>query len=335
MASGSSEMLPQSPREDGRTEIVVPTSALRQVDAISDHGEKLSTLLESHCMSIRRNMMDFYREARSSFLESQSQAVETERRTCASQLHDKHVELDRTRGELESTYSRNADVESFLLSSCGLVSELNQRIRLRRLLATQFKDWRAVAAWRKRERGLQKQADNWYTKEILQRRVLKRWWFNASVYMKVEARKGLGMVRGLQDQIAQQQAAMNSLQMQLVEARRALVAEKQGRDMLAQDMKRSFMRGVCALNLEAMQVMKRGVVPGAQHEGKIEGVEQSAHDNLGADGVPNPRENLPENIQNMMSALNITTGPTNPAQAPMLPTMKQGNPMSGLAVKER
>lgn len=62
------------------------------------------------------------------------------------------------------------------------------------------------------------------------------------------------MVKGLQDQIAQQQADMNSLQMQLVEARRALVAEKQGRDMLAQDMKRSFMRGVCALNLEAMQV---------------------------------------------------------------------------------
>lgn len=93
-----------------------------------------------------------------------------------------------------------------------------------------------------------------YTVETLQRRVLKRWWFNASVYMKVQARKSLGLVKGLQDQIAQQQADMNSLQLQLVETRRSLVAEKQGRDMLTQDMKRSFMRGVCALNLEAMQV---------------------------------------------------------------------------------
>ena len=83
--------------------------------------------------------------------------------------------------------------------------------------------------------------------------------------MKVQARKGLGLVKGLQDQIAQQQADMNSLQMQLVETRRALVAEKQGRDMLTQDMKRSFMRGVCALNLEAMQVRSAEALNTEQH----------------------------------------------------------------------
>lgn len=192
--------------------------------------------------------------------------------------------------------------------------------------------------------------------------------------MKVQARKSLGLVKGLQDQIAQQQADMNSLQMQLVETRRALVAEKQGRDMLTQDMKRSFMRGVCALNLEAMQarpaqalnneqhavtcagmpvrhavpvehtamlyacmqVMKRGVVPGAPQSGQNLGMEQNAdEDGADFDGAPNPRENLPENIQNMMSSLNMTTGPSIQSQPLKAPTMKQGNPMAGLAVKER
>lgn len=45
-----------------------------------------------------------------------------------------------------------------------------------------------------------------------------------------------------------------ALHQQLLETKRALAVEKHAREMLAQDMKRSFMRGVCALNMEAMQV---------------------------------------------------------------------------------
>jgi predicted NAD-dependent protein-ADP-ribosyltransferase YbiA (DUF1768 family) len=46
-----------------------------------------------------------------------------------------------------------------------------------------------------------------------------------------------------------------ALHQQLLETKRALAVEKHAREMLAQDMKRSFMRGVCALNMEAMQVL--------------------------------------------------------------------------------
>lgn len=72
--------------------------------------------------------------------------------------------------------------------------------------------------------------------------------------MKVQARKRMACVKGLENNISQQQEEIKNLQLQLLETRKSLVAEKQTREMLAQDMKRSFMRGVCALNLEAMQV---------------------------------------------------------------------------------
>jgi centrosomal protein POC5 len=91
--------------------------------------------------------------------------------------------------------------------------------------------------------------------------VLKQWWFNASVSMKLHARKRLTSVKGLETTIYQQQEEMSNLQLQLLETRKALVAEKQMREMLAQDMKRSFMRGVCALNLEAMQVRSKRTRP--------------------------------------------------------------------------
>lgn len=72
--------------------------------------------------------------------------------------------------------------------------------------------------------------------------------------MKVQARKRVTLVKGLEGAIVQHQEEIKALNLQLLETRKSLVAEKQTREMLAHDMKRSFMRGVCALNLEAMQV---------------------------------------------------------------------------------
>lgn len=46
------------PSDVGMTEVVIPTTSIRPpVDVMSDHGEKLATLLESHCMSMRRSVM--------------------------------------------------------------------------------------------------------------------------------------------------------------------------------------------------------------------------------------------------------------------------------------
>ena len=55
---------------------------------------------------------------------------------------------------------------------------------------------------------------------------------------------------------AQKDEEAAALRQQLLETRRALAAETHARELLAQDMKRSFMRGVCALNMEAMQARR-------------------------------------------------------------------------------
>ena len=45
----------------------------------------------------------------------------------------------------------------------------------------------------------------------------------------------------------------------LEESRKALAAERELRVKLEEDMRQAFMRGVCALNLEAISVFKQGV----------------------------------------------------------------------------
>jgi hypothetical protein len=82
-----------------------------------------------------------------------------------------------------------------------------------------------------------------------------------------------------------------------------------------------------------MQVMKRGGLKGGESpEAGMFGLGSAEQGDGDAESIPNPRAAIPENIQNMMSSLNMTIGP---ASGHVVPTVKPGNPMAGLAVKER
>ena len=52
------------------------------------------------------------------------------------------------------------------------------------------------------------------------------------------------------------------LKNQITDMEAALAKEVATREQLEEHMKQAFMRGVCALNIEAMNVMKRGAPPG-------------------------------------------------------------------------
>jgi chromosome segregation ATPase len=101
-------------------------------------------------------------------MQAQRQAVEAERRTSAAQLAAKNKQLESTSAELTEANSRCADLEAMLWRAGTLIADLYQRIRLKRLLATQFKTWTAAVAWSKRERQLLKKAEDWCANACLQ-----------------------------------------------------------------------------------------------------------------------------------------------------------------------
>lgn len=79
--------------------------------------------------------------------------------------------------------------------------------------------------------------------------------------------------------------------------------------------------------------MKRGGAKPQDQEAGMFGMQAEERSEIEAGGeIPHPREEIPENIQNMMSSLNMTVGP---ASGPVVPMMKAGNPLAGLAVKEK
>jgi hypothetical protein len=82
-----------------------------------------------------------------------------------------------------------------------------------------------------------------------------------------------------------------------------------------------------------VQVMKRGGAKPLEQAAGMFGMQAGEQGPHAADEVaPMPREKIPENIQNMMSSLNMTLGP---GSGPVVPMMKAGNPLAGLAVKEK
>jgi hypothetical protein len=170
-------------------EVTVPTTAASYVPTEPvDHGEQLATLLETNCATMRRNMMvwsphsrsnaqrvpkwhsmdarsvlaqDFYREFKASLKQEQCQAIEAERRTSAALISAKNIELENSCTKLVAANDRCDELDGILWRTATLLATLNLRIRMRRLLASQFKLWRTALAWAKHERQLLKKADDW------------------------------------------------------------------------------------------------------------------------------------------------------------------------------
>ena len=95
-----------------------------------------------------------------------------------------------------------------------------------------------------------------YEKDFQLRKPMRAWLKISTTAIKQECKRRIQVAIADTEKACRAEASSEqaSLRQQLAEAQYNLKVEKQGKELLAQDMKRSFMRGVCALNMEAMQV---------------------------------------------------------------------------------
>lgn len=296
----------------GPVEGIMPaTFQVTSTGSTEDHGEKLSAAIEENCLRMRRSMLDFYRDMRNDMLASRRAAVDAERALAGSQLRTKQEEVELLRDDLAAAQGALSRSQAVVTLAAARIAALNERWRERRYLGTFFWGWRAYQRRKAKKKADMEKARQWYTVHLMQRVVMRRWLHTVSTDKKRDIDKRVALaVRKAQDKCAEEHSAdIASLRGQLLAAQRALAAEKQGREMLAQDMKRSFMRGVCALNMEAMQVMKRGMPPGGMNPNPtLFTMPQHADES-----EPQP-EAIPASVQNMMSAMNA--GPLRQGLAP-------------------
>ncbi|KAG2455136.1 hypothetical protein HYH02_000955 [Chlamydomonas schloesseri] len=226
--------------------------------------DSLAVKIDKHHCATKKAVLDHFMETKARLMQAQNDAVEEERRRCAARLAVKDEEINLLKAELEAMKNKAARLWEILNKACTLYGQAKVDLSNTKQLSQLFYAWREQALILARRKRLAEKAEHWYTEVHLKRNVFRGWFrvamrehrvtVNNRYIQEVEKAKRL-IHEHYQGQIA-------DLQRMLADAHAQLEREAEARNRLEDNMKRAFMRGVCALNIEAMNVMKRGAPPG-------------------------------------------------------------------------
>lgn len=179
---------------------------------------------------------------------------------------------------------------------CGY-STLNQRMRDVRWIVEGWRRWKQYAQDRRAMKVNLKKAVQFYDRVSVLRNSLRQWrnWARDAAKERREYEYQRDIIKAQREARAKDAALIEQLTAELADARMKLASADAQRSELETSMRQAFMRGVCALNLEAMQVMRRGkgaaqssTVAASQAEGERQAaaaVEAADLENM----PPNPR----------------------------------------------
>ncbi|KAI8998111.1 hypothetical protein BC832DRAFT_243780 [Gaertneriomyces semiglobifer] len=242
--------------------------------AFTDSVHKWTGMLE-------RAIITDFMSARSSMLARQSQAFEGTRSSLVQKLDVVTKELNDTKAQI-GKYQKTAKRSMELVE--GVLEYLNQKVctsaaehrlslalfisrngtqRARAVQAIYFGRWRVKYADAARLRLAGKMADQHAGRALLRKTLIGwqraggvSWRRSIETQVRNEAERALAELAAEYDkQIASLQSQVSNLESELRESETARQSQQE-------DMKKAFMRGVCALNMEAMGMFRKGNFPG-------------------------------------------------------------------------
>lgn len=223
-------------------------------------AEQLSIVLDEDCNKLKRNVMDLFKFAKSQMTERAQMSVDAERRECARNLASKQAEVD----ALFDTKSQNEDAIKRLNTIVARAVEF--KLNSTNALQEKYLRLHAMAAWKmfhKNRKNVRHKIEQWmsyHTKTYIVGRVFKLWRsdVHANLHQSLRMKYETIMEQERNKQLAEQADLIDGLKAEIFELSNKLELEEAGRKLLEEEMKRAFMRGVCALNIEAMGLMKSG-----------------------------------------------------------------------------
>ncbi|MEW5309529.1 MAG: hypothetical protein WDW38_001414 [Sanguina aurantia] len=226
--------------------------------------DTLSVKIDRHHASTKKGLLDHFMEIKVRMMMAQTFAVNEEKRAGGARLAAKQEEANLLQTELRISTTRGTQLAECLGRASSAYQHSKDRRRGHALLLQVFYSWKQQAMLGKSRGARLVRAQSWYTEVKLQRNVLRSW-FREAMHMrtlKLNAQFKVEVDTAKDNIGAMFQAQLDGLRSQLAEARQRLLREAEAREKLEENMKQAFMRGVCALNIEAMSIMKRGMPPG-------------------------------------------------------------------------
>ncbi|KAG1671979.1 hypothetical protein FOA52_013351 [Chlamydomonas sp. UWO 241] len=226
--------------------------------------DSLSVKIDKHHCATKKAVLDHFMETKSRMLAAQVSAIGDERRKCGAHMDVKQQEIEMLSSELRQGAKRIADQAEYINRMAIALDTEKHRKRTLALKQRVFHGWGEFVFVSRRALVRMGKAVHHHEVEILQRAALRGWFRVAMKQSRITLRNKYAADLGAanDDMAAAYQGRLADSACALAAARAALLREQDARAALEEDMKQAFMRGVCALNIEAMSVMKRGAPPG-------------------------------------------------------------------------
>mmetsp|Transcript_22338 Transcript_22338/g.26885 ORF Transcript_22338/g.26885 Transcript_22338/m.26885 type:complete len:451 (+) Transcript_22338:231-1583(+) len=222
--------------------------------------------MEDHWRALKKDAVDRFLESKKKAALHEKNMVEAERRHGLNRLAAKQQELEVVQEQLVQEKIRLGKQQEYLESACVLVSKKTWQVNAWTAMGYCWHTWQVYTAFERRLKFHSRLAANKYCKTLL-RHAVQSWRQGVRIQVKIntEARHAAEMQQ-LRDNLTNHfKDTINDLQDRLAAANSRIAQEEAMRAELEKNMKQAFMRGVCALNIEAMAVMKRGTGIAAQY----------------------------------------------------------------------
>ena len=220
--------------------------------------DKLVYVVEEHAHTLKKSLVNRYMGMRKKWHDHENERIDAEKKAFEHELMNKQAELDREKWAVHQHKQSEAKAKRVTTKAIGLIFLTNQRLKNFSTCAYFFKTWRGIP---KKRRMFHKSLDKIklrFTMQILRRHFqIWRKWNRENVRTRIEEvifqrfEKEFSQEREqLHGQIAALKSEMEATQSQLEDAMSA-------REAIEKDMKQSFMRGLTAMNIEAMAMLKK------------------------------------------------------------------------------
>jgi len=266
-----SKDLPDSPPSQlsERSEGLFPTPLTRQPQLIDQDVEDFTTKLDMLVAQFRNESVREFLTMKRSILHEQISTIDGERKRCNAQLGLKQDELEHMKEELARTTTLKNAYDSQRWALAGLVGKGKVQGLGVKCKANAFSGWVKYHLNCRQKAKIGKIVKILGEKSV-SRRTFWAWKGYWSEYhsekqrekldfLIQEERKSLSIQYGKEIQMLQERLAAANLEL-----------DQEGRNkvLIQENLKKAFMRGVCALNFEAMNILQPGpggdVTGGAQ-----------------------------------------------------------------------
>lgn len=223
---------------------------------IDEDVETFKAKLEASILSFKTEALKDFMSIKRNVLQEQSSTIDTERNKYNALLNSKQNEIETLKEELASANKLNDDLR---IRSEILALMAGKNKSMMRLKVVQYKAFKALkdyAGFKKYSKNIL-QAKERENKLKMKRRVFQGWGKHWKEW-KIQKDKDDFQAKLKQEMSsisAQYSKEIDSLRHQLNEAKNTIEVHEKTKMMTQENLKKAFMKGVCAMNMEAMTIL--------------------------------------------------------------------------------